>query len=74
MQLRRLEAIEADIAALDLRISERLEPYRMPHALLMQIQARLSPNPSIKAGQLQYSATPGPSRTTRALRSSSSIT
>ena len=37
MQLRRLEAIEADIAALDLRISERLEPYRMPHALLMQI-------------------------------------
>jgi len=36
-QLRRLEAIEQDIAALDLRINERLEPYRMPHALLMQI-------------------------------------
>jgi transposase len=36
-QLRRLEAIEADIAALDLRIVERLEPYRGPHALLMQI-------------------------------------
>ena len=37
MQLRRLEAIEADIAALDRRIDERLEPYRAPHALLMQI-------------------------------------
>ncbi len=37
MQLRRLEAIEADIAALDLRIDERLEPYRAPHTLLMQI-------------------------------------
>jgi transposase len=37
MQLRRLEAIEADIAALDLRIGERLEPYSAPHALLMQI-------------------------------------
>jgi hypothetical protein len=36
-QLRRLEAIEQDIATLDLRITERLEPYRMPHALLMQI-------------------------------------
>jgi len=36
-QLRRLEAIEQDIAALDLRINERLEPYRMPHALLTQI-------------------------------------
>jgi len=36
-QLRRLEAIEQDIAALDLRINEKLEPYRMPHALLMQI-------------------------------------
>ena len=36
-QLRRLEAIEQDIAALDLRINERLEPYRTPHALLMQI-------------------------------------
>jgi transposase len=33
----RLEAIEADIAALDLRIGERLEPYSAPHALLMQI-------------------------------------
>jgi hypothetical protein len=30
MQLRRLEAIEADIAALDLRIDARLEPYRAP--------------------------------------------
>ena len=37
MQLRRLEAIEADIAELDLRIDERLEPYRAPHTLLMQI-------------------------------------
>ena len=37
MQLRRLEAIEADIAALDLRIGERLEPYCTQHALLMQI-------------------------------------
>jgi transposase len=37
MQLRRLEAIEADIAALDLRIGERLEPYCAPRALLMQI-------------------------------------
>ena len=35
MQLRRLEAIEADIAALDLRIGERLEPYCTQHALLM---------------------------------------
>ena len=37
MQLRRLEAIEADIAALDQRIGERLEPYSAPHALLMRI-------------------------------------
>ena len=37
MQLHRLEAIEVDIAALDLRIDERLEPYRAPHTLLMQI-------------------------------------
>ena len=37
MPLRRLEAIEADIAALDLRIGERLEPYCTQHALLMQI-------------------------------------
>ena len=36
-QLRRLEAIEHDVAALDLRIVERLGPYRAPHALLMQI-------------------------------------
>jgi transposase len=36
-QLRRVEAIEHDIAALDLRIVERLEPYRVEHALLMQI-------------------------------------
>ena len=36
-QLRRLEAIEHDIAALDLCIVERLEPYQAPHALLMQI-------------------------------------
>jgi len=36
-QLRRLEAIEADIAALDLRIVDRLEPYRAAHALLVQI-------------------------------------
>ena len=37
MQLRRIEAIEADIAALDQRIGERLEPYSAAHALLMQI-------------------------------------
>ena len=37
MQLRRLEAIEVDIATLDLRIGERLEPYCTQHALLMQI-------------------------------------
>ena len=37
MQLRRLEAIEADIGALDSRIGERLEPYGAQHALLMQI-------------------------------------
>ena len=37
MQLRRLETIEADIAALDQRIDERLKPYGAPHALLMQI-------------------------------------
>jgi transposase len=37
MQLRRLEVAEADIAGLDQRIEEKLEPYRAPHALLMQI-------------------------------------
>lgn len=37
MQLRRLEAAEQDVAALDLRIAERLEPYHAQHALLMQI-------------------------------------
>jgi transposase len=37
MQMRRLEAIEADIAALELRIDEQLEPYRAQHTLLMQI-------------------------------------
>ena len=37
LQLRRLETAENDIEALDLRIAERLEPYRFPHALLMQI-------------------------------------
>jgi len=37
MQLHRLEPIEADIAALDRRIGERLEPYSAAHALLMQI-------------------------------------
>jgi len=37
MQLHRLEAAEQDIEALDQRIAERLEPYRMQHALLMQI-------------------------------------
>jgi len=36
-QLRRLEAAEQDIAALDERIAVKLEPYRVPHALLMQI-------------------------------------
>ena len=33
----RLEAAEEEIAALDARIDEKLEPYRAPHALLMQI-------------------------------------
>jgi transposase len=37
IQLHRLEAAEHDIDALDTRIAERLEPYRMQHALLMQI-------------------------------------
>jgi transposase len=37
MQLRRLEAAEQDVQALDFRIGERLEPYRFEHALLMQI-------------------------------------
>jgi transposase len=37
IQLRRLEAAEADIAGLDQRIDEKLEPYRVAHALLMQI-------------------------------------
>jgi hypothetical protein len=35
--VRRLEAIEADIAALDRRVGDRLDPYGAPHALLMQI-------------------------------------
>src|SRR3982750_1151768 len=34
LQLRRLEAAEEEIAALDARIDEKLEPYRAPHALL----------------------------------------
>jgi len=37
LQLRRLEAAEEDIEALDLRIAERLEPYSLQHALLMEI-------------------------------------
>ena len=37
IQLRRLEAAEQDIKALDLRIAERLEPYSFQHALLTQI-------------------------------------
>jgi len=37
MQLHRLEVTEQDIDALDLRITERLEPYRIQLALLMQI-------------------------------------
>ena len=37
MQLRRLEAAEQDIAALDERIAVKLEPYRVQHALLMLI-------------------------------------
>jgi transposase len=37
MQLGRLEAAAMDIAALDRRIDEKLEPYRAAHALLMQI-------------------------------------
>src|SRR5271156_4045717 len=36
-QLRRLEAAEQDIDALDRRIAERLELYSFQHALLMQI-------------------------------------
>jgi transposase len=37
MQLRRLETAEQDIAALDQRIAEKLEPYGAQHLLLMQI-------------------------------------
>ncbi len=37
LQLRRLEAAEQDISALDERIDFRLEPYRAEHALLTQI-------------------------------------
>jgi hypothetical protein len=37
IQLHRLEAAEHGIEALGSRIAERLEPYRMQHALLMQI-------------------------------------
>jgi transposase len=37
MQLRRLDAAEQDITALDKRIDEKLEPYRTQHTLLMQI-------------------------------------
>jgi len=37
LQLRRLDAAEQDITALDKRIDEKLEPYRTQHALLMQI-------------------------------------
>jgi hypothetical protein len=36
MQLRRLEAIEAHIAARDQCTGERLEPYSAPHGLLMR--------------------------------------
>jgi transposase len=37
VQLRRLEAADRDIAALDERIAERLKPYAAEQALLMQI-------------------------------------
>jgi len=37
MQLERLEEVEADIARLDQRIDEKLEPYREVHTRLMQI-------------------------------------
>jgi transposase len=37
LQLRRLETLEADIAQVDARIDEQLEPYRDQHALLAQI-------------------------------------
>ena len=37
LPLRRLEAADEEIAALDARIDEKLEPYRAPHTLLMQI-------------------------------------
>jgi transposase len=37
MQLRRLESVEADVAELDKRIDEKLEPYRVQHTLLRQI-------------------------------------
>jgi transposase len=37
LQLRRLETLEADIAQVDARIDEQLEPYRDKHALLAQI-------------------------------------
>ena len=39
MQLRRLEAIEADIATLDLRIGELRVPYCTQHALLCRFRA-----------------------------------
>jgi transposase len=35
MQLRRLDAAEHDIIALDQRIDEKLEPYRTQHTLLI---------------------------------------
>ena len=41
IQLRRLEAAEADIAGLDQRIDEKLEPYRVAHALLMRFPASI---------------------------------
>ena len=37
MQLRRLETAEQDIADLDQRIAEKLEPYAVQHLLLMRI-------------------------------------
>lgn len=37
LQLRRLDSVDQDLATLDRRIAEKLRPYRVEHALLMQI-------------------------------------
>src|SRR4051812_37949148 len=45
MQLGRIEAIEADVAALDARIGERLLPYGAEMALLMTFPASIGGSP-----------------------------